>query len=339
MQEAPEQRRSQVPRGFWAVCVGVFLIGFGVRLVVDAASGSADPDGPTASAVLLEQLEAHGQSPRSTSVYGGLGIWVDAFDFSPSYQGSASPPVSPDVVEEWAELGVRTVYLQASRPDERSPGTLLEEDLLAEFLLRAHAADIRVVGWYLPTFADVDADLERLVAVAEFDAFGHRFDGVAVDIEYIQAVPDPDDRSARLVDLSERLRDARPGEALGAIVPPAVQLEVINPDFWPRFPWRALDASYDVWLPMAYWTTRTPESGYRDPYAYAEESTRRMRANIGRPDVVVHQVGGIGDATTLADLEAFRQAIADTGAIGASLYDWASLPPEQQAALPRILPE
>ncbi|HEU5083419.1 MAG TPA: hypothetical protein VFU14_08775 [Acidimicrobiales bacterium] len=336
MQQAPAQRSGSVPRGFWAVCVGLFLIGFGLRIVVDSAAEPGGDDG-TPAHVLLELLRADGQAPRTVSVYGGLGVWVDAFDFSPSYLGDADAPVTPDVVEEWASLGVRTVYLQASRPDDRSPGTLLEEDLLAEFLLRAHAADLLVVGWYLPTFADVDADLERLLAVAEFEALGHRFDGVAVDIEYIESVPDPDERSARLVDLSTRLRAARPGEALGAIVPPAVQLEVVNTTYWPRFPWRALDASYDVWLPMAYWTTRdgTP---YGDAYRYSEESTRRMRANIGRQDAVVHLVGGIGDATTPDDLEAFRRAVDDTGAIGASLYDWASLPPDQRAATPTLLP-
>jgi len=329
---------SEVPRRFWVVCVGVFLIGFGTRLVVDSSSAPT-ADRPTRAGSVISQLRSDGQVPRSASVYGGLGVWVDAFDFSPSYQGEGAPVVAPTVVDEWDALGVRTVYIQAARRDERAPGTLLEEGLLAEFLLRAHAVDMQVVAWYLPYFDDVDADLERLLAMAEFDALGHRFDGVAVDIEYIEAVPDPDERSARLVELSDRLRQARPGEALGAIVPPAVQMEVINPSFWPRFPYRAIDLSYDVWLPMAYWTTRTAESGYRDPYAYVEESTRRMRANIGRPDVVVHPVGGIGDATTPADFDAFRQALADTGAIGGSLYDWASLPPAQRAMLGDLLPE
>ena len=92
-----------------------------------------------------------------------------------------------------------------------------------------------------------------------------------------------------------------------------MQLEVINPSYWPDFPWRALDASYDVWLPMAYWTVRTVESGYRDSYRYAEESTRRMRNNIGRPDVIVHIIGGIGDETTTADLDGLRRAVEDTG--------------------------
>jgi len=308
----------------------VFLIGVGVRAVVEAAGA---PAGAPASAarVVVDQLRGGEPAPRVASVYGGLGVWVDAFDFSPTYAGE-QPPVTGEAVDAWAELGVRTVYLQASRPDERSPGILLEEDALAELLLRAHAADMLVVAWYLPTFADVDADLERLLAMAGFDAFGHRFDGIAVDIEYIEAVPDPIERSRRLVELSEQLRRALPGEAIGAIVPPAAQLEVVNPSYWPQFPWRALETSYDVWLPMAYWTTRAG-TRYADPYVYTEESVRRMRANLGRPDLVVHPVGGIGDALGEGDLAAFARALVDTGAIGGSVYDWASMPEERRAGL------
>ncbi len=331
----PAARRT-VPREYWLLCIGVFLLGFGVRLVLDGSDDS-DRSAPAGAAVVLAQLGTDRSIDRTVAPYGGLGIWVDAFDFSPSYTGG-SPPVDPAVVDEYADLGIETIYLQAARLDDRAPGRTLEPDLLAEFLLRAHARGIRVVGWYLPLFADVDADLDRLLAVAELDARGHRFDGVAVDIEYIEAVPDPDERSARLVDLSERLRAARPGETLGAIVPPPVQLEVVNTSYWPRFPWRALDPSYDVWLPMAYWTTRSAESGYRDAYTYTEESVRRLRNNLGRPDAVVHSIGGIGDATTPDDFDGFRRALDATASIGGSLYDWNSLPTDQRALLPDLLP-
>lgn len=328
-----------LPRGFWIACLGIFFVGVGTRVVVDAVDESGSADERPVAAATLDVLRARGAEPRATATYGGLGTWVDAFDYEPSYQGAdAAPALTPDVVDEFAALGVRTIYLQAARLDDRADGRLLDEALLAEFLLRAHARDVDVVGWYLPRFEDVDADLDRLLAIAEFEVLGHRFDGVAVDIEFIEGVPDPTDRSARLVDLSARLRAARPGEALGAIVPPPVQLEVVNPSYWPDFPWRALDPSYDVWLPMAYWTVRTVDSGYRDAYRYSEESTRRMRNNIGRPDVVVHIIGGIGDETSTADLEGLRRAVEDTGSIGASIYDWNSLSPERRAELPTSVP-
>ncbi|MDZ7675830.1 MAG: hypothetical protein U5K30_12285 [Acidimicrobiales bacterium] len=330
---------SGVPRRFWLLCLGVFLVGIGVRFVVGAVE--SDGDEPQEARAAIELLSARGPVDRAVDSYEGLGIWVDAFDFEPAYQGDGGgePPLSPSVVDEFADLGVRTIYLQAARRDDRADARLLDEGLLAEFLVRAHARGMEVVGWYLPLFDDIDADLDRLLAIAEFEASGHRFDGVAVDIEYIQAVSDAEERSTRLVLLSQRLDDALPDATLGAIVPPAVQLEVINQSYWPRFPWRDLVPYYDVWLPMAYWTTRTVESGYRDAYRYADESTRRMRNNLGQDDATVHIIGGIGNETTTEDLDGLRRAIEDTGSIGGSIYDWVSLPPERRAELPVSVPE
>ncbi|WP_436795273.1 hypothetical protein [Actinospongicola halichondriae] len=333
---------QRLPRRYWIACVGVFFVGVGLRLVADAVD-DLETAGETQSSVseaALRLLEADAPTVRTVDSYDGLGIWVDAFDFEPGYQGEGGgpPPLTPAVVDDFAAVGVETVYLQAARRDDRAPGLLLDEGLLAEFLLRAHARDIDVVGWYLPLFDDVDADVERLVAIADFAVRGHRFDGVAVDIEYIEAVPDAEDRSGRLVHLSQELRKARPDDALGAIVPPAVQLEVVNTAYWPRFPWRDLDRYYDVWMPMAYWTVRTEASGYRDAYRYAEESTRRMRANLGRDDARVHIIGGIGDETTTEDLDGLRHAIEDTASIGGSIYDWQSLSPERRAELPASIP-
>lgn len=327
-----------LPRGFWLACIGVFFVGVGMRLVVDAAADGAGDGGWTPASATRELLEPDGRSVRTTATYGGLGTWIDAFDFEPAYQADGiDPAVVPEVVDELAELGVRTIYLQAARLDDRATGRLLDRNLLGEFLLRAHNRDIEVVGWYLPLFTDVQADLDRLLAIAGFEVLGHRFDGAAVDIEYIEGVPDPVERSNRLIELSRRLRDARPGEALGAIVPPPVQLEVVNPSYWPNFPWQALDTSYDVWLPMAYWTTRSG-SDYRDAYRYAEESVRRMRNNLDRPDVPVHIIGGIGDRTTSEDLAGLRRAVDETGAIGASIYDWYSLPADRRTELASTVP-
>ena len=69
--------------------------------------------------------------------------------------------------------------------------------------MRAHRDGMRVVGWYLPTFADVDADLERMTSIARFNVLGHRFDGLAVDIEDVDTVADVDVRNQRLVELLE----------------------------------------------------------------------------------------------------------------------------------------
>ncbi|HEY8545844.1 MAG TPA: hypothetical protein VIL36_12380, partial [Acidimicrobiales bacterium] len=249
----------------------------------------------------------------------------DVYDFAPSYQGGGTPAVTADAIDDMVRLGVRTVYLQAAQVDERSPDPVVDPGAVARFLVRAQRAGLRVVAWYLPRLADIDRDLAHLDAIADFEVLGHRFDGVAVDIEWTSGVPDHAARSAKLVELSERLREQSGDDVLGAIVLPPVQIEVVNPAYWPDFPWKELAPSYDVWLPMGYWTERTAESGYQDGRVYTDENVRRIRANLGDEDAPVHAIGGIGDKLTPAQATGFVEALTDTEAIGGSIYDWATL--------------
>ena len=61
---------------------------------------------------------------------------------------------------------------------------------------------------------------------------------------------------------------------LGAIVYPAVQLELINPVLWPNFPYRKLAPSVDVWMPIAYFTFRNAD--YPDAFLYSDASVKRL---------------------------------------------------------------
>jgi hypothetical protein len=262
---------------------------------------------------------------RDASAYEGLGAWVDVFDYAPAYQEPATAPtVTPDSMEVLAVYGVRTLFLQAARLDSRSPDGIVDDALVGEILARARSQGMRVVGWYLPKFADIEADLARLEMIREFEHDGHRFDGVAVDIEWRRDVPDDDERNARLVELSQRLREQVGTEAVGAIVPPPVLLEVVNQRNWPDFPWPELAGLYDVWLPMSYWTLRTSASGYRDGYRYTDENVRRLRANLGDPDALVHPIGGIADEATDDSYRGFVRAAEEMGAVGLSVYDYAT---------------
>ncbi len=254
--------------------------------------------------------------------YAGLGTWVDVYDWS-HYKGT-NPTVGPDQVDAMANEGVQTLFIQTAKHD--TPDLISERELLEPIIARAHQRGLRVVAWYLPTLEDVENDLNRLVASANLDV-----DGVAVDIES-RKVADNVERSARLIDLSRRLREALPGRAIGAIVMPPVQLEVVNPAFWPDFPYREIAASYDVWQTMGYWTDRKPSSGYRDPYTYTDENIRRLRNNLGNPTAAVSPVGGVG-ALGNGDIEAFLRAAVENGAIGGSIYDWRTTRAEAWPAL------
>jgi len=291
---------------------------------------------------------------RAVAPYEGYGTWVDVFDYDPAYN---SPTVVAADIAEMAELGVKTVFLQAARLDDRTPDGLVDPWLLAEMLLSAHRSDVDVVGWYLPRFEDSTDDLDRMVAMSEFTVLGHRFDGVAVDIEWIgpdrqgNAIDD-ETRSLRLRSLTDALGRAIPeADPLGAIVPPPVQTEVINTSFWPGFPWTDIAETYDVWLPMSYWSFRSDSSGYGEGYTYHEESARRLRANLGDPDALVHGIGGIGGLdgvddppdppeplATVEEIERFVVALEDTASIGGSIYDWNTLEPAVRDRLAELFP-
>jgi len=264
---------------------------------------------------------------RDISVYRGLGTWVDAYDFSPQFQPNGGPPpVTPESVDAMAAAGVKTLYLQAAKDDVRSPGDLVNPEILGPMLERAHARGLRVVAWYLPKFYDLDSDMRRLLAVRDFRSGGQGFDGMGLDIEWTKDVPDSTERNLRLVDLSRRLRAAVGPAALAAIPLPPVLIETVNPKYWPGFPWRELAPLYDVWMPMAYWTFRSQSSGWRDAYRYTAENVRRLRVDLGLPGAVVHPVGGTDNKSNDADYRGFVRACAEANAVGGSIYDWLTTP-------------
>jgi hypothetical protein len=218
-----------------------------------------------------------------------------------------------------ADAGVQTVYVQTAH--QRSPADVLEPDLLDELIDRAHRDGLHVVAWYLPTFQDPAQDLRRLDAAAALDV-----DGLAVDLEST-AVVDPVDRNQRMLDLSRRLRDhLGPDRALAAITLSAVHVQVVNPSYWPGYPFAALAQDYDVLMPMAYWTIRTGD--LRNGATYVRQNLERIRAAVG-PTEPIHVIGGIADGATDADLDGMVQAAREGGAIGGSLYDWATSTPGQ----------
>ena len=293
--------------------------------------------------VVPTRVERHQPEPRTVDVYRGLGTWVDGFDYSPPYSSSGVPPLVPAAVNDMAAFGVETLYLQSGRLDDRSPDLLEDRWLITEFLMRADQLDLAVVAWYLPKWTEDATDLEHLLAASQFDVLGHRFDGVAVDIEWNEDGLEVAERNQRFVLLSRQLRAATAGDPLGAIVLPPVQTEVLNTSYWPDFPWEAIGSLYDVWLPMSYWSFRT--APYDDPYVYNSESVDRLRENLGDETALVHPIGGIGgqvDApppgtepyiARVDQLERFAESLRDTESIGGSIYDWSTMDQAGRASM------
>ncbi len=286
-----------------AVVVIVALASLGLGAPLAGAGRDADSD---------VDLEA----------YRGLGAWVDVFDYVPAFINQPPPaPVSVATIDDLAALGVRTLYLQAAIDDPRAEGRIVDRGLVGALLRRAHRNGMRVVAWYYPQLVDVGRDRVRMEALLRFRAGDHAFDAVALDIESRQVL-DVAERNQRVLRLAEHVRDAAGDVAVGAIVYPAVQLEVVNPALWPGFPYRRLGRLVDVWLPMAYWTFRDGE--YRNAHTYSAESVERLRKNLRDPDAPVHPIGGLGEASSSSDYQAFVAAARQMDALGWSVYDVAT---------------
>lgn len=272
------------------------------------------------------------QSAATMEPYKGMGSWVDAFDFTVQ-KGGKNPKFTLASVDQMAGLGVQTMYIQASRYDTAD---VSEPERLIPIIDRAHQLGMYVVVWYLPTLTDVNADLRRTVAIANLDV-----DGISIDIE-ARNVADVAERNRRLISYSQSLRQLLPGRFISNnIVQPNI-LDAI-PNLWPTeygkppasirsywapFPYIEIAPYYDLWMIQSYWTQRSAGSGWRDAYRNFQDNAGRLRATLGRPDLPVHMIGGVGDPKLpLNDLSGMLQANREVNGIGLSFYDFVVTPP------------
>ena len=247
---------------------------------------------------------------RSSSVYAGLGTWLDIY----------ATPFWAHPRQEIAAMhrrGVRTLYLQTG--NYQQAGDLVRPQALGHFIDAAHAAGMRVVAWYLPSFLYPAQDTRRALAAIRFrSAKGERFDSFALDIEasLVRSVPL---RTKRLLQLSDRLRSAVGHRyALGAIIPSPVGIRR-HPTYWPRFPYRSLARFYDVFLPMAYATNRHIR-GISATRAYNVADVAIIRSRTRKPHVPIHLIGGLANAMGVREIAGFMGAVGDCEPLGYSLY-------------------
>jgi hypothetical protein len=122
--------------------------------------------------------------------------------------------------------------------------------------------------------------------------------------------------------LSARLRSAVGREyALGAIIPSPVGMTLL-PRYWPGFPYAQLARSYDVVLPMAYFSYRAHSLAAIARYVQRSVSIIRNRSGGRQP--AVHVIGGLAGATSRRAATAFAAAVASCAVAGFSLYDFFS---------------
>ena len=239
------------------------------------------------------------------SAYESLGSWIDIYDEWPWDHPSRA-------VHELDDRGVRTIFLQTSNWGANT--AIFRPQQTKEFLKAAHRRDMKVVSWYVPSFAKRKEDFQRSKAAALFNRGGERFDSFGLDIEST-VVGDIALRNRRLLDLSKRLRRlVGPDYTLGAITPDPVKAL-----YWPNFPYEKVSTLYDVFVPMGYFSFRT--NGYKGVRKYTVASIRNIRRESGDPDVPIHLIGGIGGETKVPEVKAFVRAVKGNDVLGGSYYD------------------
>jgi hypothetical protein len=266
------------------------------------------------------------------AAFRGLGAWVDTSDYA------AVNPAA--VIDDLKAHGVRTLYLATARYD--SATDILYPGDVAAWLATAHAAGIKVVGWYVPDYSDLNRDVRRTLAISSYlSPEGQRFDAIGIDIEYPLNVPDP---SAWNQAVATHLARVRAGTALpiaAIVLPPALMQNWPDPSRWATFPWAAIRADANAVAPMSYWTSFTPAkrcaAGETQfcAYQYTRDNVLLSGRLTGLP---VHVIGGADSDATVTQVSDYVQAARETAAAGGSFYDYRTTKGDFWPYLERLTP-
>jgi hypothetical protein len=291
--------------------VRVLLMGVLLAVVAASAGASAAPAARDAD----------------SSVFSGLGTWVDIYD-----AGVYSAPER--TAARMAARGVDVVWVETA--NYGAPVDVVKPIELGRLVDALHARGVQVVAWYLPGHANQARDIRRSLAMLAFRTpTGGAFDGVALDIEATK-VKNAALRSRRAVALARRL-EQEAGKMPLAIVPFNPRGLERRPTTWPRFPWIELAEVADAFAPMVY--TGGALKGFDATYGYVTRALRLLRKQTGRPDVQIHVAGGVANRLGSEELAGFAAAVEDDGGtIGVSLYDWATTPSRAWPALRSLTP-
>jgi hypothetical protein len=265
-------------------------------------------------------------SGPSVSAFRLMGTWVDRYDY--------------DALEPWAATfdmrskGVRALFVQTGRynwPAESAPQDFGDPVKLSSWVAAAHARGLRVVGWYLPAYEDMDRDVRRTVAIKTYrTASGQGFDGLAIDIEYkgnigAATLPDQDAWMQAVATHITRVRTQVGSFPIGAITPAPLGM-AIRPERWVGFPWETLGTKAHVMMPMSYWTYRDdcPTNPSHCAYGYTKSNIDEVRRLTKRPSIPIHVIGGVGGTSSITTQQVadFVRAARERSVYGGSFYDY-----------------
>jgi hypothetical protein len=278
--------------------------------VVASAPAEVATDTVTTATAAAAPVAAAPAGP-SLEAYRGLGSWVDIYD-------AAAWKDPAGTVRDMAAHGVRTLFVETANFSAKTD--IVYPDQLRVFIAEAHARHMYVVAWYLPNMSADPTDYNRVVQAIDLaTADGQHFDSFALDIESSAVKPDAL-RNQGLAMLSARIRShVGPKYPLGAIIPSPYGLNM-KKGSWNDFPYQAIAQTYDVFVPMDYYTYHASNAAQAHDITIA--CMQVLRAQPGCATTPVHMIGGIAESSSAAEVQQFVRASQETGCIGASLYGW-----------------
>lgn len=272
-------------------------------------------------------LTTSGNAPLWRAV-SGKGMWLTLGTVT-----GASPQA---IVVAAQRSGITHLYVEAAI----SPLGFHGRQSLGPLLEKAHAASIKVIAWVYPYLDDIASDIQLTRAVAAYcTPSGVRFDGIAADLEQNMV-------AWRLRAYSQLVRHYLGSHYLlvGVSYPP---------QSLPTYPFTILARTYNAIAPMDYWhqtkTTRgldygAMHYGFAYGYRYAVDSVTTIRRASGH--VPVTPIGQTFDdfgrlemgphAPTAAEIGGFLQGSKDSGAIGASFFQWMTATDDEWRAIHRF---
>ncbi|MCA1832941.1 MAG: hypothetical protein ABR548_00410 [Actinomycetota bacterium] len=253
-----------------------------------------------------------------TAAFRKLATWVDLYD----YTSSTAESTIQSRVADMKARGVRTIFLQTGR---YNTAAFSNPTQVAQWLTHAHAAGLRVVGWYLPAYSEyLSGDIAKTAVIASYvSPTGHRFDGLAIDIEYRAKTSS---KTEFFNGITSQLAGVR--GRVGLVYPVgAITFAPLDMDLWTAgwdgFPWASVGKYANAVMPMGYWSNRDSRCSGGDtaycPYQYTLTNIQRSRSYTGLP---VHDIGGVGHQVTASEVSKYVQAEKAGRAYGGSLYDY-----------------
>ena len=177
-----------------------------------------------------------------SSVFGGLGTWVDIYD-----SGVYRAPEA--TAARIAARRVTTVWVETA--NYRASADVVKAPQLGRFVEALHSHGINVVAWYLPGHVDPAGDTRRSLAMLSFRTRnGQAFDGISLNIEGT-ALRNVALRSRRAVSLARRVRQEA-GETPLAIIPFNPRGLERRPEHVAALPVGRARRAPDAFAPMAY---------------------------------------------------------------------------------------